>query len=67
MIHEADLEDGKFQTPECIGLDLPFKGWARLGLSDAEILEHGFGCYDALYSGLSRECLTGDRYALGHA
>ncbi|HYR58037.1 MAG TPA: chromate resistance protein ChrB domain-containing protein, partial [Chthoniobacteraceae bacterium] len=31
MIHDADLEDGKFQRPECIGLDLLMKGWARLG------------------------------------
>ena len=52
MIHDADLEDGKYQRPECIGLDLLFKGWARLGLSDAEILEHGFECFDALYSSL---------------
>jgi len=27
MIHDADLEDGKFQRPECVGLDLLFKGW----------------------------------------
>jgi hypothetical protein len=52
MIHDAHLEDGKFQFPECIGLDLLFKGWARLGLSDAEILERGFGCFDALYASL---------------
>ncbi len=39
MIHDADLEDGEFQRPECSGLDLVFKGWARLSLSDAEILD----------------------------
>ena len=54
MIHDADLEDNKFQRPECIGLDLLFKGWARLGLSDAEILKRGFECFDALYSSLAR-------------
>ena len=54
MIHDADLEDGKFQRPECIGLDLLFKGWARLGLNDAEILERGFECFGALYSSLSQ-------------
>jgi hypothetical protein len=54
MIHDADLEDGKFQRPECTGLDLLFKGWARLGLSDAEILEKGFGCFDALYAALRK-------------
>lgn len=48
MIHDADLEDGKFQRAECVGLDLVFKGWARLGLEDAEILRQGFACFDAL-------------------
>jgi hypothetical protein len=52
MIHDADLEDGKFQRPECIGLDLLFKGWARLGWSDVEILERGFTCFDGLYAAL---------------
>jgi len=54
MIHDVDLEDGKFQRPECIGLDLIFKGWARLGHSDAEILDKGFTCFDALYAVLRK-------------
>ena len=54
MIHDADLEDGKFQRPECSGLDLLFKGRARLGLSDAEILEKGFPCFDALHAALRK-------------
>ncbi|HSI14198.1 MAG TPA: chromate resistance protein ChrB domain-containing protein [Chthoniobacter sp.] len=54
MIHDADLEDGKFQRPECVGLDLLFKGWSRLGHSDAEILEKGFACFDALYATQSK-------------
>lgn len=54
MIHDADLEDGKFQRPECAGLDLAFKGWARLGSKDAEILEKGFAVFDALYAALSK-------------
>ncbi len=54
MIHDADLDDGKFQRPECIGLDLLFKGWARLGLSDAEILEKGLPCFDALHAAIRK-------------
>ncbi|MDB6170796.1 MAG: Chromate resistance exported protein [Chthoniobacteraceae bacterium] len=54
MIHDADIEDGKFQRPECSGLDLLFKGWARLGCSDAEILEKGFACFDALHASLRK-------------
>jgi hypothetical protein len=54
MIHDADLEDDKFQRNECFGLDQVFKGWARLGLSDAQILAKGFECFDALYRSLTR-------------
>ena len=53
MVHEADLADGKFQRSECVGLDLLFKGWARLDLSDSKILEKGFSCFDALYAVLN--------------
>ncbi len=49
MIHDADLEDGKFQTVEAFGLDRVFKGWARLGVPDDEILARGLPCFDALY------------------
>lgn len=50
MIHDADLEDGKFQTVEAIGLDRVFKGWAKLDLTDDAIFEAGFGCFDALHA-----------------
>jgi len=50
MIHDADLDDGKFQTTEAFGLDRVFKGWAKLGLSDEEILARGFLCFDALHA-----------------
>jgi hypothetical protein len=49
MIHDADLEDGKFQLVECIGLNRVFEGWAKLGLSDEEILAKGLECFEALY------------------
>jgi hypothetical protein len=54
MIHDADLEDEKFQRSECIGIDRVLKGWAKEGLPDEEILRHGFECFDALYSFLQK-------------
>ena len=54
MIHDADLEDGRFQRAECFGLDRLFKGWAKLGFSDAEILAKGFDCFEALYHWLRK-------------
>jgi len=54
MIHDADLEDEKFQRLECIGIDRILKGWAKEGLADEEILRRGFECFDALYAFLQR-------------
>ena len=54
MIHDADLDDGKFQRTECIGIDRVLKGWAREGISDQEILRRGLQCFDGLYAFLRR-------------
>ena len=54
MIHDADLEDEKFQRSECIGIDRVLKGWARSGMRDHQILQHGLECFDGLYSYLQR-------------
>jgi hypothetical protein len=54
MIHDADLDDARFQRVEAIGIDRVLKGWAKEGLCDEEILRRGFECFDALYSFLQR-------------
>src|SRR6266480_3444786 len=54
MIHDADLDDDKFERAECIGIDRVLKGWAKEGLPDKEILRRGFECFDALYAFLQR-------------
>ena len=54
MIHDADLDDEKFERAECIGIDRVLKGWAREGISDQEILRRGFQCFDALHAFLRR-------------
>ena len=54
MIHDADLDDEKFQRTECIGIDRVLKGWAREGFSDQEILRRGLQCFDGLYAFLRR-------------
>jgi hypothetical protein len=50
MVHDADLDDHKFQRNECIGIDRVLKGWAKEGLPDEEILRRGFQCFDGLYT-----------------
>jgi hypothetical protein len=54
MVHDTDLEDGKFQTTECMGIDQVLKGWAKSGLSDDELLKRGGQCFDALYKQLHK-------------
>src|SRR5438105_2761308 len=41
MIHDADLDDAKFQRIECVGIDRVLKGWANNGLADGELLIQG--------------------------
>ena len=54
MVHDADLDDAKFQRVEAVGIDRVLKGWAKHGLTDQEILRRGFECFDALYAFLQR-------------
>ena len=54
MIHDADLDDARFQRVEAVGIDRVLKGWAKEGLPDEEILRRGFQCFDALYTFLQR-------------
>jgi len=54
MIHDADLDDVRFQRVEAVGIDRVLKGWGKEGLPDEEILRRGFQCFDALYSFLQR-------------
>jgi hypothetical protein len=54
FIHDADLEDEKFHRVEGFGVEQIFKGWAKQGLADQEILSKGFECFDALYAHFKR-------------
>ena len=54
LIHDADVEDDKFHRVEGFGVEQIFKGWAKQGLADQDILEKGFECFDALYSQFKR-------------
>lgn len=49
MVHDADLEDEKFQRCECIGINAVLTGWARTSMSDSELLEKGVACFEGLY------------------
>jgi hypothetical protein len=54
MVHDADLEDGKFQRCECIGLNAVLSGWEKAGLTNEELLAKGIECFEALYRHLTK-------------
>lgn len=54
MVHDADVEDGKFKSVECVGIDRVLAGFAVLKLTDEQILAKGFELFDALYATLRK-------------
>lgn len=54
MIHDADLDDTRFQRVEAIGIDRVLKGWAKAGMSDQDLLRSGFAMFEGLYRHLQR-------------
>jgi len=54
MIHDADLDDTRFQRVEAIGIDRVLKGWAKAGMSDHDLLRNGFTMFEGLYQYLQR-------------
>ena len=54
MIHDADLDDTRFQRVEAIGIDRVLKGWAKAGMSDHDLLRNGFTMFEGLYQHLQR-------------
>jgi hypothetical protein len=53
MVHDADLNDGKFGRKEAFGVDEVLKGWARKGTPDKELLERGMEMIEGLYHTVS--------------
>ncbi len=49
VIHDADLDDGKFGRTEGAGLDRVLIGWAQQGISDEELLRRGMEMIEGIY------------------
>jgi len=52
MIHDADLEDGKFARQEAVGIDRVLVGWAQQGAGDQALLRRGMEMIEGLYQSL---------------
>jgi hypothetical protein len=49
IIHDADLVDEKFGRKEGFGIDAVLNGWAKRGVPNNKLLEHGVQLIEALY------------------
>jgi len=58
IVHEADLEDGRYDAPEAPGLDALLRGLS-LVRGDDDVLELSQPLYDGLYEYLKRATLLG--------
>jgi hypothetical protein len=50
MVHDADLDDEKFGSPEAAGLDTAVRGLGLVMPDDHELLEFTQRLYDGLYA-----------------
>ena len=58
IVHEADLDDERYDTPEARGLDVLLRGLSMVR-SDHQVLELSAPLYDGLYEFLKRADLLG--------
>jgi hypothetical protein len=58
IVHEADLEDERYDAPEARGLDVLLRGLSMVK-GDADVLALSASLYDGLYEYLKRAALLG--------
>ena len=58
IVHEADLEDGRYDAPEAPGVDVMLRGLSMVR-RDQEVLELSGPLYDGLYEYLKRATMLG--------
>ena len=54
MVHDADLDDEKFRSPEAPGLDAVIRGLGMVIEDDQELLDFADRLYDGLYAWVQR-------------
>ncbi len=54
MVHDADLDDERFRSPESPGLDAIIRGLGLVSPDDQELLGFTYRVYDGLYAWVQR-------------
>ena len=58
IVHEADLEDDRYDAPEAPGLDVVLRGLS-MTRDDDQVIDHGAAIFDGLYAYFHRALLAG--------
>jgi len=58
IVHEADLDDDRYDAPEAAGLDVVLRGLSMTN-DDDRVIELGVAIFDGLYAYVRRGLLTG--------
>ena len=54
IVHELDLKDGEYMSPEAIGVETIIKGWLLAAYTDAELESLGIKLFEGLYLALAK-------------
>jgi len=54
IIHDIDLQDGRYVHPEASGIVSLLQGWLKLKWTDQELEHHGIALFEGLYQTLSK-------------
>jgi hypothetical protein len=52
IVHDLDLQDGRYARPETAGLEAVMSGWRQLPLGDNELEARGISLFEGLYQSL---------------
>jgi hypothetical protein len=58
IVHEIDLQDGRYSRSEIAGIDAVLNGWQRMDWTDADREAHGVAFFEGLYQTLTSSALT---------
>jgi hypothetical protein len=53
IVHNLDLQDGRYARPEAAGVEAVLSGWRGLPLTDAELEARGIEFFEGLYQSLA--------------
>lgn len=54
IVHELDLRDGLYISPEALGVETIIRGWLLADLTDIELESLGIKLFDGLYLAFSQ-------------